>query len=135
MKKFFPFALAITTPWNFKKCSKNKIHLRKLRVKSNFTNVNSHIPLFNFISNYVDGQKRIIQSLKPPWIFSPVKKWMLKVKNKNTKEICLRLTIKTPERRHWRRSGVFIVKFEYILHTFPCVSNDDFKHAFVSWEI
>ena len=134
MKKFFPFALAITTPWNFKKCSKNKIHLRKLRVKSNFTNVNSHIPLFNFISNYVDGQKRIIQSLKPPWKFSPVKKCMLKVNNKNAKEICLRLTIKTPERRHWLRSGVFIVKFEYISHTFPCVSNDDFKHAFVSWE-
>ena len=23
---------------------------------------------------------------------------------------------KTPERRHWRRSGVFIVDFEHILH-------------------
>ena len=26
------------------------------------------------------------------------------------------LTIKTPERREWRRSGVFIDKFEQILH-------------------
>ena len=26
------------------------------------------------------------------------------------------LTIKTPERRQWRRSGVFDVKFEHILH-------------------
>ena len=31
-------------------------------------------------------------------------------------EICLKLTIKTPEQRHWRCSGVFIVYFELILH-------------------
>ena len=33
-------------------------------------------------------------------------------------EICLKLTIKTPERRHWRRTGVFIVNFERISHLF-----------------
>ena len=27
-----------------------------------------------------------------------------------------KVTIKTPERRHWRRSGVFIVNFEHIPH-------------------
>ena len=27
-----------------------------------------------------------------------------------------KLTKKTPERRHWHRSGVFIVKFEHISH-------------------
>ena len=32
--------------------------------------------------------------------------------------MCSQLTIKTPDRRHWRRSGVFIVNFE---HT-PCSS-------------
>ena len=31
-------------------------------------------------------------------------------------EICSKLTIKTPERRHWCRSGVFIVNFEHISH-------------------
>ena len=31
-------------------------------------------------------------------------------------EICSKLTIKTPERRHWRRSDVFIVNFEHISH-------------------
>ena len=31
-------------------------------------------------------------------------------------EICSKLTIKTPEPRHKRRSGVFIVKFEQISH-------------------
>ena len=40
---------------------------------------------------------------------------MFKVNNKNTGvrcEICSKLTIKTPERRYWRHSGVFIVNFE-----------------------
>ena len=31
-------------------------------------------------------------------------------------EICSKLTIKTLERRQWRRSGVFIVNFEQISH-------------------
>ena len=33
-------------------------------------------------------------------------------------EICSNLTIKTPERRQRRRSGVFIVNFEYISQIF-----------------
>ena len=32
--------------------------------------------------------------------------------------MCSELTIKTPERRQWRRSGVFIVNFELISHFF-----------------
>ena len=42
-----------------------------------------------------------------------------KVINRNTRarcEICSKLTIKTPERRHWRRSDAFNVKFEHISH-------------------
>ena len=31
-------------------------------------------------------------------------------------EICSRLTITTPERRQWRRSGVFVLNFEFISH-------------------
>ena len=31
-------------------------------------------------------------------------------------EICSKLIIRTPERRQWRRSDVFIVNFEYISH-------------------
>ena len=44
---------------------------------------------------------------------------MFKVNKRNTRarcEICSKLTIKTPEGHHWRRSGVFIVNFEHILH-------------------
>ena len=45
--------------------------------------------------------------------------YMLKVNNRNTRakcKICSKLTTKTPERLHWRRSGVFNVKFEHISH-------------------
>ena len=45
--------------------------------------------------------------------------YLLKFNNRNTRtrhEICSKLTIKTPERRHWFRSGVFIVSFEHTLH-------------------
>ena len=43
--------------------------------------------------------------------------YLLKVNNRNTRircEICPKLTIKIPERRHWRRYGIFIVNFEHI---------------------
>ena len=46
---------------------------------------------------------------------------MFKVNNRNTtkrSEICLKVTTKTPERRHWRHSGVFIVTFEHISRLF-----------------
>ena len=50
-------------------------------------------------------------------------------------EIWLKLTIKTPERRQWRRSGVFIVNFEYNLHPFDSASIADFEQVNVSWEV
>ena len=45
--------------------------------------------------------------------------YLLKVNNRNTRtrcEKCSKLTIQTPERRQWRRSGVYIVKFEHFSH-------------------
>ena len=52
-------------------------------------------------------------------VTSPSGIYLFKVNNRNTRtrcEICSKLTINTPERRHWRRSGVFIVNFEHISH-------------------
>ena len=43
--------------------------------------------------------------------------YLLKVNNRNTRTRCetrSEFTIKTPERRQWPRSGVFIVNFEHI---------------------
>ena len=50
-------------------------------------------------------------------------------------EICSKLTIKTPERCHWRRSGVFIVICEHILHL-PCssVSIVNFEYVIAGWD-
>ena len=48
----------------------------------------------------------------------PLGIYLLKVKGRNTRarrEICSKLTIKISERLQCRRSGVFIVNFEYIL--------------------
>ena len=44
--------------------------------------------------------------------------YLLKVNKRNRRrcEIYSKLTIKTLERRHWHRSGVFIVNFEHISH-------------------
>ena len=109
-KKFFRFALVITIPWNLEKCSRAEVFRCKLRVKSNFTNVNLYILLFSFISNYEDGQKRITQLLKPTRMSIPSKQIHVRSRNRSAREIFSRLTIKTPERRHWRRSGVSVVK-------------------------
>ena len=46
------------------------------------------------------------------------KQGLTKVSNRNTRgkryEICSKLSIKTPERRQWHRSSVFIVIFEHM---------------------
>ena len=47
-------------------------------------------------------------------------------------EICSKLTIKTPEQRHWHRSGVFILNFEYFTHC-SGVSIVDFEQVNVGW--
>ena len=53
---------------------------------------------------------------------------MYKFNNKTPRtkcEICSEFTIKTPERRQWCRSGVFIVNFEHVSQ--PCISFVDFR--------
>ena len=55
---------------------------------------------------------RIVIATRQPSLYLP-----LKVLHRDTRircEICSILTIKTPERRQWRHSGVFIVKSEHI---------------------
>ena len=50
---------------------------------------------------------------------NPAGIYLLKINDRNTRtksEICSNLTFKTPERRQWCRSGVFIVNFEHISH-------------------
>ena len=61
---------------------------------------------------------------------------MFKVNNRNTRtrcETCSKLTVKTPERCQWRRSGVSIVNFK---HFTPCssVSIVYFEHVIAGWD-
>ena len=74
--------------------------------------------------------KRRYVSTEQKWKFQSLNKWMVdnghqvgiylfKVHSRNTRtrcKICLKLTIKTQERRHWRRYVVSIVNFEHISH-------------------
>ena len=63
---------------------------------------------------------------------------MFKVNNSNTRtrcEICSELAIKTPERRQWRRFGVFIFNFEHISHLCSRVSIANFVIVIVGWDI
>ena len=51
----------------------------------------------------------------------PATKYIIKVDNRITRQRCItdsQLTIKTPERRQWRRANVFFVNFEHALHLF-----------------
>ena len=64
------------------------------------------------------------------------KTYLFKVSNKNARkwcEICLKLTIKTPKRRHWHLFGVFVVNFEPISHLFYCL-HCWLEHISVRWE-
>ena len=62
--------------------------------------------------------------------------YLFKVNNNNARKrckICSKLTMKTPERRHWRRSGVFIVNFEHISYfSFFIV---DFQQVNANWKV
>ena len=52
-------------------------------------------------------------------IYFPAGIYLLNVNNRSTRtrcEIFSKLAIVTQERRQWRRSGVFTVNFEHILH-------------------
>ena len=54
--------------------------------------------------------------------FFPADIYLLKVYNRTPEQsvkCSVKLTIKTPKRRQWRRYGVFVVNFEHISHLVP----------------
>ena len=68
---------------------------------------------------------------------NPVGNYMFKINNKNTRtrhEICSKLTIKTTERRQWRRSGCLYCQLW--TYSMPCssVSIVNFEQANAGWE-
>ena len=78
------------------------------------------------------------QLLPRTWLFRylPAKIYLFKINNRNTIKWCeiySKLKIKTPERRQWRRPGVFIVNYEHISHIFSSVFIVDFEQVNVCW--
>ena len=60
------------------------------------------------------------------------------INNRNPRErreICSKLTIKTPEPRHLRRSDVLIVNFKQISHFFSSTSIVDFEEVFFADQV
>ena len=80
--------------------------------KASLVNISNRV----FYSKLISA---IVSSVYIRKIVYPAGIYLLKFNNRNTRtqcEICSKLTIKTVERRHWRRSAVFIVNFEHISH-------------------
>ena len=74
---------------------------------------------YNFHRKKYEWNRLSINHDESGYSINPTSNYMFEVNNRNTRtrcEICSKLTIKTPERRKWRRSGVFIVNFEHIFH-------------------
>ena len=64
----------------------------------------------HFVGNTVVNHEKSYESSF--WEVIPASNYMFKVNNRNTRtkcEMCTNLTIKTPERLHWRRSVVFVI--------------------------
>ena len=72
--------------------------------------------VFRFIpAVLVKNESESLDQLK--LILDPAANYMFEVNNGNTRKRCeiySKLITKTPERRQWPRSGVFIVNFEHI---------------------
>ena len=81
----------------------------------------AHLNFFYLVSNVVN----------------PAGIYLFKVNNRNTRtmgEICSKLTIKIPERRHWHCSVVLIFNFEQISRFFPGASVVELEQVSAGWE-
>ena len=117
-----------TKTFDFSHVAKEKIGNEILNISSQKSTSEGDIPkkvLKESINVYNRKLTTIINSCLEEGLFPdefqetrrsyPVGIYLLKVNNRDTRtrcKVCSKLTIK----RHWRRSGVFIVNFEYISH-------------------
>ena len=73
-------------------------------------------PLFQYFKDFRRWQRALVNLIKK-LLLTLANIYLSIVNNRNTRKRCeiySKLTIKIPERRHWRRSDVFIVNFEHI---------------------
>ena len=73
--------------------------------------------LFKGIGNWAEKLLALTSVVILKSAMIPAGIYIFKVKNRNTRtrcEVCSKLTLKTPERRQWRNSGIFIANFELV---------------------
>ena len=77
---------------------------------------------WNELDGWTDYRGRLLLYYYPfNGLWNPGNFCLAKLNNRNTRKrckICSKLSLKTPERRQWCLSSVFIVNFEHILHHF-----------------
>ena len=83
-------------------------------------------------------QEIFIKRFQNPNFVFPTGSFMFKVNNKSSRircEICSKLATKTPERRHWCRSGVFIVILNIFQTLFFYVFIVNFEQVNAGWVV
>ena len=89
---------------------------KKLKLRNPILFSQSEIAGITFLRNDMCSE-----GIKMAFFEYSVNTQLFKINNKNTRKTCKKyskLIIKTSERRHWRRSSVFIVNFEHTLNFF-----------------
>ena len=77
-----------------------------------------------YAADLLANNDHILKKLRQSCISSacePAGNYLLKVNNRNTRtrcDVCSKLTLKIPERRQWRRSGIFSVNFDMFYELF-----------------
>ena len=98
------------------KCLPLKYYIKQVDIEKLDSSRNTHFflfPLHYWLSFYSEGIPTFTLHSQPTLAITCSK---LTIETREQSEIYSKLTIRTPERRHWPRSGVFIVNFEHISH-------------------
>ena len=107
--EILPFALLTTKCWFFNASGNSKDYIKTAKAFTKHSNKSRFHALTVFFHMTLCLKKH----------YFPAGNHMFKVNNRDIRSRCeirSKLTIKTTERRQWRRSGVFIVNFEHISH-------------------
>ena len=95
------------------------LHFRTLRLSVLQKLDRNLVDILKELRNITPQKLKVNSFLINHFQYNRAGNYMLKVKSRNTRtrcETCSKLTIKIPERRHWRRSRIFIVNFEHVSH-------------------
>ena len=102
--------------WNKRKGCPGKLGVSNLECRPSLNEKTPQEHFFNYKKN-ISGSFHV-----RCFIYYPSNIYLFKVNLRNISvwcKICSKLLLGTSERQHWRRSSVFILNNEHILHFFP----------------